>query len=200
MVRARDAVPERQAYNGGSTSQEPYMPLTSAAPTLAPRYSVSPRLILVLAVLGVAMSLIAARPAMAADTYVDQAAGNNANNCLSPAAACLTIGGAAGGIAKAAAGDDVHVAPGTYMEAVTLGAGKSLLATGTAATTIVASTTTDPAIIASGGGGTIAGFTIRAPSSSFAELRLEASATVRDNIFDADSVASKGAVWVNYFA
>ena len=153
-----------------------------------------------LAVLGAAASLIAASPALAADTFVNQSTGSNSNDCLSAASACLTISGATGGVAKAGPNDDVHVAPGTYTEEVTLAAGKSLRATGAAAATIIASSSTIPAITVTGAAGTIEGFTIRAPNSSFAVLRLEQNADVRNNVFDGDSVASKGDVWVNFFA
>lgn len=45
--------------------------------------------------------------------YVDAASGNDANDCLSPATACATIGGAVG---KASDGNTILVAAGTYIE------------------------------------------------------------------------------------
>src|SRR5687768_12248810 len=174
MVRAKDAGPAGRAYNGGLNPRSHQMPFTSP---ISPPASPSRRTALLLAALAVVVSLLAARPAFAADTFVDQAAGNNSNDCLSAASACLTIAGPTGGVAKAGAGDDVHVAPGTYMESVALDAGKSLRATGAVAATIIASPAIEPAITATGGGGTIEGFTIRAPSATITEVRLEATAT-----------------------
>lgn len=45
--------------------------------------------------------------------YVDAATGDDGNDCLTPASACLTVGGAVG---KASAGDTIQIAPGTYVE------------------------------------------------------------------------------------
>ena len=45
--------------------------------------------------------------------YVDAALGSDGNTCLSPAAACATIGGAIG---KASAGDTIQIAAGIYAE------------------------------------------------------------------------------------
>jgi hypothetical protein len=66
--------------------------------------------------------------ASAANTFVDATAPNNNGDCLTPATACKTIGGADGAIAKASPGFAVHVEPGTYTENVTLAGGVSLVA------------------------------------------------------------------------
>jgi hypothetical protein len=62
--------------------------------------------------------------------YVDADTGNDSNDCLSPGTACLTIGAAVG---KAASGDTIQIADGTYYENLDInldltfiGAGKEL--------------------------------------------------------------------------
>ena len=45
--------------------------------------------------------------------YVDTATGNDSDDCLTPATACLTIASAVG---KASAGDSIQIAAGTYVE------------------------------------------------------------------------------------
>src|SRR5688572_2714532 len=49
----------------------------------------------------------------ATNWYVDAATGDDGDDCLTPATACLTIGGAVG---KAASGDTIQIASGTYIE------------------------------------------------------------------------------------
>src|SRR5262249_21039488 len=66
--------------------------------------------------------------ARAAGPFVDASRPNNNADCLTPATACKTIGGADGAIAKASPGFAVHVEPGTYAENVLLNTGVSLVA------------------------------------------------------------------------
>jgi hypothetical protein len=47
--------------------------------------------------------------------YVNAATGNDANNCISPATACLTVGQA---VSRAVDGDTIQVAAGTYIESL----------------------------------------------------------------------------------
>jgi hypothetical protein len=84
-------------------------------------------------ILFAASMLAAAVWGHAATLYVDPT-GNDANPCTAPAtSACKTIGAT---IAKAASGDAISIAAGTYVEQVTLG--KSLTVTGAgAASTII---------------------------------------------------------------
>src|SRR3954464_11966263 len=51
--------------------------------------------------------------------------GNDANNCQAPTSACATIAGA---LSKAAPGDTINIAPGIYVETLTIG--KSIALTG----------------------------------------------------------------------
>jgi hypothetical protein len=68
--------------------------------------------------------------------------GNDANSCASPALACRTIGGA---VSKAASGDTIHVASGTYNTTSSVSVGKSLTIEGAgAATTTVGGTADAP--------------------------------------------------------
>ena len=129
------------------------------------------------------MALVAAPAVQAADTFVDSAIGSDGNSCTSAGAACATI---AAGIAKAGSGDTIGVGPGIYAEQVALGDGKSLRATGTAASTVIDSSAS-PAIDVTSNAGTIEGFTLRAEGSDLAGVvRLGAAATVRGNVFDQD--------------
>jgi hypothetical protein len=70
--------------------------------------------------------LVCAFPAAAsaADTFADASRADDTGDCLTPATACKTIGGA---ISKAGAGDAVHVVPDVYPENVTLSNGISLI-------------------------------------------------------------------------
>lgn len=66
--------------------------------------------------LAMGLMILGGRPAQAAGTwYVNSVTGNDSFNCLTPATACRTISGAIG---KAAAGDTINVAAGTYNESV----------------------------------------------------------------------------------
>nr|WP_290668762.1 Calx-beta domain-containing protein [Ardenticatena sp.] len=60
-----------------------------------------------------AMGMLLHAAPLGATWYVDATSGNDSNDCLSPATACATIAAA---VAKAADGDTVQVAAGTYNE------------------------------------------------------------------------------------
>jgi hypothetical protein len=77
-----------------------------------------------------ALALLAAPTgAFGANTFVDKDAGSDANTCLLATAPCQTIGGVAGGLAKAGAGNTVFIDPAAtpYAENLTLNTGKSLV-------------------------------------------------------------------------
>jgi hypothetical protein len=116
----------------------------------------------------------------AADTFVNDDGGNNANPCTQ-AQPCQTV---AEGIARAGSGDDIFVDGGTYNESVTLPVGRSLrelnfnttdgdseaLINGTGSTTITAGP----------GATTIDGFTIQGDPG----VTVAGAATITNNVFD----------------
>src|SRR5215212_1317648 len=71
--------------------------------------------------------------AHAAATWYVLPAGNDANNCQAPTTACATIAGALG---KAGPGDTINMAPGTYVERLTIGKSIAITGAGAATTTI----------------------------------------------------------------
>jgi hypothetical protein len=123
--------------------------------------------------------------ALAADTFVDQAAGNDANSCLGPGAqACQRIVPA---VNKAGPGDTIHVAdpaaPTTYAESVSLAQGRSLVAESSdPAETIIGTLATPVALtVQASGAGTVEGFTIRAGQQP---AWLHGPAVLDGNVFD----------------
>ena len=79
--------------------------------------------------------LLALAPALVASTtwYVDGVNGNDSNNCLSPTAACKTIGHA---ISLASSGDSIMVAAATYNESFTISVSLKVIGA-SASTTII---------------------------------------------------------------
>jgi hypothetical protein len=91
--------------------------------------------------------------------YVNELTGIDSNNCRSATAACRTIGQA---ISRAASGDSVRVAAGTYAEHLTIGISLELIGAG-ASTTIIDGSRTGRVIMIPNAGSvvTLANVTIR---------------------------------------
>ncbi len=93
--------------------------------------SVSIMLIALVALVQHAEATPTPRSLFAAIWYVDAATGDDANDCLSPTTACLTVTVA---IAKAADGDTILIAPGTYIGEVNVAKVLTISGAGSATT------------------------------------------------------------------
>ena len=134
----------------------------------------------------VSLGLIATFPAIAAaaDTFTDSSRPDNSGDCLTPATACKTIGGADGAVAKASTGSTVQVEPGTYVENIVLPGGISLVAA-SGNPTIAPAAGVGVQVIA-GPTETIRGLTFSSDVTSQPQLLLRdgaGSVIVRDNTF-----------------
>jgi hypothetical protein len=149
----------------------------------------------------VAVAAIAALPgsASAANLYVDNDTGSNASpNCVQ-GAPCQTIVNA---LTKTGSNDRIFVDGGEYNGPLVVGDGVSLVAQDFVGnpegeTVIDSVAAMQPAILVAAGdpAGTIRGFTIR---SDFAPVKLDAAATIRDNILDEPDMPSntQADVWI----
>jgi hypothetical protein len=108
--------------------------------------------------LGLVTLSIGWRTSYAAGPWYVAPGGADANDCLSPATACATIGAAIG---KASAGDTINIAAGSYAESLTIAKSVTLAASDPATTRIAAQPFNRTITISSGATVTIAGLTIR---------------------------------------
>ena len=74
--------------------------------------------LLLLAILAANLVAAPVPVAHAATQWYVLPSGNDANNCQAPTSACATIAGA---LSKAAPGDTINIAPGIYVETLTIG-------------------------------------------------------------------------------
>jgi hypothetical protein len=148
-----------------------------------------------------AVGVLLAFPAasLAANAYVDGAAGNDAiNSCLASAFPCKTI---AAGLARAGTGDSVFVQGGsaggtlTYTERLTLTDGKSIVHQdfaphpGGPAVVRNGAGALAPAITVSGDSGVIEGFTIRSDADGISAISASAAVRIVDDLFDSSGHA-----------
>ncbi len=114
-------------------------------------------LIFALLLMEAGLMALAEGPAGAGGPWYVATTGNDANDCLSPATACLTIQAAVG---KASSGDTINVAAGTYYEHVTIG--KSLTLAGEdRETTIIDGGGSGNVVHITADNGHMSGFTVR---------------------------------------
>ncbi len=86
------------------------------------------------ALFGMAGTAVASGP-----WYVNASTGSDSNSCLSPGSACATVNGALG---KAAPGDSIHIAAGTYDEAISIDEAINFIGTGADQTILTSSSGT----------------------------------------------------------
>jgi len=154
------------------------MPLPSARPSA------------LLAALGVTLGLLLVPvAASAADRVVDASTGTNVGTCgVTP---CKTIAYA---ILWSASGDRILVHPGTYSEQVTIGGGKSLVASGGVRPTIDGGAGT--AVSVTGPGVRLEGLRLRGDTNAVSVSGAADDTVVQDNVFDDPAANDNGKVAV----
>ena len=143
------------------------------------------------AAIAIAAVLLLAMPgaASAADTYADASRPDNSEDCLTPATACQTIGGVDGALSKSGPGDTTYVADGTYAEALTLDAGKSLASLdSTNPKPLIDGGGLPPILVDAGGAGSISGLHLLSDGASVL-IGAAGSVDISDNLFDEDNLS-----------
>ncbi|GAB4278231.1 MAG: Ig-like domain-containing protein [Candidatus Promineifilaceae bacterium] len=95
--------------------------------------------------------------------YVNAASGDDANDCLSTGTACKTVGTA---VTKAASGDTIHIAAGTYTENIVLNKSLTFIGAGANNTILDGGGSSNVIRINSGNTVTLSGVTIQNGSSA----------------------------------
>ncbi|MBA3946619.1 MAG: right-handed parallel beta-helix repeat-containing protein [Herpetosiphonaceae bacterium] len=113
----------------------PYLRLSSLVPFHSPSVRLLPRQLVVRLVLVVVLAggLGGAAGVHAASSWYVSPTGNDANDCLSAAAPCKTIGAA---ITKASSGDTINIAAGIYLEHLEIDNTLTLVGAGASSTII----------------------------------------------------------------
>jgi hypothetical protein len=157
------------------------------------------KILTILAIIAVMMTIISpgGEVAQAGGPWYVAPAGNDANDCLTPATACKTIGAAIG---KAGSGDTINVAAGTYDERLHIQEPVNLIGAGRSVTTITTSSAGEYLILVGentpvtfSDGMTIEGFTLTSTAligdSDLIMLRASGPNStnrivIRNNVFD----------------
>lgn len=139
------------------------------------------------AALAVVVGLAAPAGASAADRLVNTGTGTDAGSCL--AVSCKTV---AYGLGQSVPGDRVLVAPGTYTEQVTVGAGRTLIGTGASRPVIDGGAQT--AVTVNGAGAQVTGLRLRGDNHGLLIFGAATTALVTDNVFDDPAVNIDGKV------
>ncbi len=139
------------------------------------------------AALAVIVCLAAPAGASAADRLVNTGTGTDAGSCL--AVSCKTV---AYGLGQSVSGDRILVAPGTYTEQVTVGAGRTLIGTGASRPVIDGGAQT--AVTVNGAGAQVTGLRLRGDNHGLLIFGAATTALVTDDVFDDPAVNIDGKV------
>ena len=156
----------------------------SYGPIYLPAGSVKPLLALILPLIGLTTGPFKAVP-MVATWYVDTA-GDDSNDCQSPASACQTVGEA---VARGASGDTVQIAAGVYQESLEITRPLTLIGAG-ADSTFLDGGEAQRVVSASNNPITLYGLTVR--NGSVTNANGGGGLIILDGDVDLDSVTFSG--------